>query len=241
MDLSTIVFLLIIVFAGFLIQSISGFGAVIFSLPFALLLLDYHEYVPVTLILTILQSLYIAYKDREYIDWKAFRKMIVLAFIGMPIGLYVFKNLPEDYLKALLAMYIIINSSISLYRISNKKLATKEMGKWGNLLPIMSGCLQASFAVGGPMISAYISKVFSEKRKFRVMICLYWCVLNPVILLGMQFSGLLNSGHVKLFAILFPAMAMGILGGNILIDKISQLKFEIFVHSGLIVSALLLF
>ncbi len=241
MSLGVVAFLLVIVFGGFLIQSIAGFGAVIFSLPFALLVLGHQEYVPVTLMLTILQSAYIAYKDRAFINWKEFFKMIILAFIGMPIGLYVFKNLSEDYLKILLAIYIIINSSISLYGISRKKARLRNIGKQKYILPVLSGCLQASFAVGGPMISAYISKVFSEKRQFRVMICLYWCVLNPVILLGFYFSELLNFGHAKLFVILLPAMVGGIIIGNILIDKISQSKFEILVHSGLIVSALLLF
>ncbi|GAA0180353.1 sulfite exporter TauE/SafE family protein [Clostridium sediminicola] len=240
MGLSVIIFLMFIVFAGYLIQSVAGFGAVIFSLPFALLVIGRHEYVPVTLVLSILQCVYIAFKDREYIVWKEFLKMILLAFLGVPIGLFASKKYSEDSLKILLAIFIILNSSLSLYKIYRKKSAIKEVGKLSYILPVISGSLQAAFAVGGPMISAYISKICSEKRQFRVMLCLFWCVLNTVILLQLAFSRSLNLGHVKLLAILFPAAAFVIFVGNVFINKISQSRFEILVHCGLIASALML-
>ncbi|MCY6371477.1 sulfite exporter TauE/SafE family protein [Clostridium ganghwense] len=240
MGLSVIILLLFIVFVGYLIQNIAGFGAVIFSLPFALLVVGRHEYVPVTLVLSILQCVYIAFKDREYIVWKEFFKMILLAFGGVPIGFYISKNYSEGSLKILLAIFIVLNSSLSLYKIYMKKPSVKELGKLKYLLPVISGCLQAAFSVGGPMISAYISKISSEKRQFRVMLCLYWCVLNPAILLQLAFSRTLNLGHVKLLIILLPAAVLGIFVGNIFISKIRQDRFEILVHCGLIASALML-
>lgn len=70
MDLFTSSALFIIVLIGYWIQSISGFGAIIFALPLSLFFIDKTLFLPVVLFMSVIQSLAIAYKDRKYIDRK---------------------------------------------------------------------------------------------------------------------------------------------------------------------------
>lgn len=102
------------------------------------------------------------------------------------------------------------------------------------LYPIFSGLLQTAYGVGGPLIGTYMDTQTKEKRTYRSMISLYWCILNPFIILGYFLKGSIGIGHQKLFMLLFPAVILGYLLGNFTINKISQKKFKYMTHIMLI-------
>lgn len=54
------IFLFVIVFIGFTIQTISGFGSMIFALPLSLMVVERLEILPVLLIMSIVQSFAVA-------------------------------------------------------------------------------------------------------------------------------------------------------------------------------------
>lgn len=241
MEISVIVYLLAIVMLGFMIQSISGFGSIIFSLPLALYFIDASLFVPVALVFSILQSGYIAFTDWRYIDGKNFLIMIVLAGIGAPIGLYLASIMDEQVMKYALGLFICINSITHIVKMMKGSDINQKLKGHTYLYPMLSGLMQAAYGVGGPMIGAYMSKVTNEKKTYRAMLCLYWTVLNPFILFGYYLSGLLGREHAILVFKLLPAVVAGVLLGNLVIDKISQRKFSLFVNSMLVVIGLSLF
>ncbi len=241
MELTVLIYLLAIVTLGYLIQSISGFGAIIFSLPLAMIFIDASLFVPVALVFSILQSGYIAFRDWKHIEKKQFMIMIALAGIGAPLGLYLSSRMNEQVMNYFLGIFICINSVQHIVKLIKGAGVEQKMKSHTYIYPLMSGLLQAAYGVGGPMIGAYMSKVTDEKKTYRAMLSLYWTVLNPFILFGYYISGVLGREHVILFTKLFPAVVIGLLLGNLVVDKISQKKFSIFVNAMLIVIGVSLF
>lgn len=239
---SAAVYLFAIVFVGYTIQTISGFGAIIFALPLSLFVVDRLEVLPVFLIMSVFQSMAVAYRDRAFINKKEFTIMFILAMIGMPIGILIGDYIPVNVMNVVLGIFIIINSAISLYK------TLKEDGNQSILLqtyhrayPFLSGFMQAAYGVGGPLIGTYMDKVTHDKKTYRGMISLYWCLLNPFIITGYLFRGEINASHASMFLLLFPAVALGLVVGNKTVDYISRKKFQLFVHSLLICIGLTLF
>jgi len=241
LELAAVVYLMVIVMLGYLIQSISGFGAIIFSLPLAMYFIDASLFVPVALVFSILQSGYIAFRDWRHIDKKQFLIMILLAGLGAPLGLYLSSSINEQLMNYLLGIFICINSTTQIKKIIKGSKVNQNLKKHTYIYPMMSGLLQAAYGVGGPMIGAYMSKVTDEKKTYRAMLSLYWTILNPFILFGYYVSGILGREHIVLFTRLFPSVVVGLLLGNLVVDKISQKKFSLFVNGMLIIIGVLLF
>lgn len=235
------IYIFVVVFVGYTIQTISGFGAIIFALPLCLIFVDRLEVLPVFLIMSVFQSFAVAYRDRKHILKKEFIIMFALAMLGMPLGMLMGDYLPVNIANIALGCFIIINSVFSLYATFKKKQASIVKRFYRRLYPFFSGFLQAAYGVGGPLIGTYMDKLTHEKKTYRSMISLYWCLLNPFIIIGYITRGEINSSHLGFFVLLAPAVLLGLIVGNKTIDKISKRKFQIFVHSLLIIIGLTLF
>lgn len=236
-ELAVIVFVFFAVFVGYTIQSISGFGAIIFALPLSLIVLERMEILPVFLMMSTIQSFMVAYRDRKYIMVKEYVIMFLLASLGMPVGIYVTEVVNPNVMNVLLGSFIIINSGLNLYKnMKNKNRDTElEIRPKHRFYPVLSGVLQSAYGIGGPLISMYMDKVTHDKRTYRGMLSLFWCMLNPFIIVGYLFRGEIGTGHLKMLMILFPAVLCAIFIGNKIIDHISKEKFQLFVHGLLIV------
>ena len=236
------IFLFVIVFIGYTIQTISGFGSMIFALPLSLMVVERLEILPVFLVLSIFQSFSVAYKGREFIVKKEFYIMIILAMVGLPLGILMGDLIPIMLMNILLGIFIIINSLHSLIKIIRKQ-DDKELArsKYHRIYPFLSGFMQAAYGVGGPLIATYMDKVTDDKNVYRSMMCLFWCLLNPIIIIGYITRGEINSSHIGMFFLLIPAIALALFVGNKAIDHISKRKFQIFVHSLLVIIGCTLF
>lgn len=234
-------FLFVVVFIGYTIQTISGFGAIIFALPLSMLFVDRLEVLPVFLVMSVFQSLAVAYKDREYIVLKEFVVMFLLAMVGMPIGILAGDYLSVNVANVVLAIFIIANSFYSLYTTFKSSEPNLEKRFYHTAYPFLSGFLQSAYGVGGPLIGTYMDKLTHEKKTYRSMISLYWCLLNPFIIVGYFMRGEINASHLNMTLLLAPAVFLGLLVGNKTIDRISKRKFQIFVHSLLILIGITLF
>jgi len=234
MDISIMFLLSLIVFIGFWIQTVSGFGAMIFTIPLTMLLIDRSLYLPVGLLMAVLQSIAVVYKDKEHILKKDFLILLALAGIGAPVGLLLGDAIDSKLMNIFLGLFIIGNSGYSLYIVLRKIHVDEKMKKYHLTYPVLSGFLQAAYGVGGPLIGTYMNKLTHHKRTYRAMISLYWIVLNPFIIIGYALRGNITMEHGELFLLLFPVVLLALYVGNRTIDKISKKGFQIFVHSMLV-------
>lgn len=237
-----ITFLFIITFIGFLIQSIAGFGSSIFAIPISAFVITKSEVLPAFIILSAMQSIIITIQDRKYILKKDFIIMISLALIGMMIGISINNILDEKIINYIIGSYIIINSSINLYKtFKNKYYKNKKYSYLNKILPIFSGLLQTIYGIGGPLIASYMDSITNEKRTYRVMISTYWSILNPIIIITMLLNGTMKLHHLNILMYLIPAMILGIIMGNKVVDKITKRNFQITVHTILVLVGISLF
>lgn len=236
------IFLFVIVFIGFTIQTISGFGSMIFALPLSLMVVERLEILPVLLIMSIVQSFAVAYKDRAFIIKKEFVIMFLLAMLGLPLGILMGDLIPVLVMNVLLGIFITINSLHCLIIIIKKQDKFKlSLSKYHRIYPFLSGFMQAAYGVGGPLIATYMDKLTDDKKTYRSMMSLYWCLLNPIIVIGYIIRGEINTSHFGMFLLLLPAVGLGLFVGNRAIDYISKRKFQIFIHSLLIIIGCTLF
>ena len=106
------IFLLVIFFLGYFIQQITGFGAAIFCLPFALLVLPREVFMPAAWLFTGAQSIFILIRQRKKINVRQLMIVLTLAVLFGPISAdYLLAHVSEGLIKICLGLFIIVNSA----------------------------------------------------------------------------------------------------------------------------------
>lgn len=234
-----------IIFAGFFIQGVTGFGATLFVMSIALLITQRELVMPICLLYTLFQSFTIVYKNYKNVNVKHLLISLSFAIIaGVPAGNYLIEHINDRTAKAVFAVFLLAYSIISLLgRLKNDVKEADESSKSPNigsyLFLIASGCFQFMYGVGGPALVAYLSRVVPHKDTLRTTICAYWLILNSIILLyGVtQHSFTIE---IKLALLLMPGFLLGGALGSYVAWRINQRYFMIFVFSVLSLSSLLI-
>lgn len=238
MGLTRILYLFIIIVCGFSIQTVSGFGSAVFSIPLALMVVNKSAVLPAFYILSALQSLTIVLSDYQYVNLKLFLRMIGFAIIGVSLAFVINQFSDVSSIERLIGIYIFLNSALSIYNLVYKTDGMPKPSVIDNIFPVLSGMLQAIFGIGGPFIAMYMNRQEMDKRQYRANICFYWCFLNPVLIVKLILSNEMQMEHIWTTLWLIPAMYIGIMIGKQIIDRISIKQFKLFTNVLLILISL---
>lgn len=239
MELLYIILFGIVVLITHFLQGVTGFGSTVLALPFCIMLVGIKTAVPTLIILSWILSLYIviiAYKD---ILWKEFIKILCFVALGLPIGIWLFGRMPEDILKKLLAVFMIVVAIRGLYvsfkgSISKFKIPQPIM----YILLFAGGIIHGAFGSGGPFIVIYATKAMPDKSSFRATQCLLWVALNSIIITRNILSGAITPEVINLLLWTIPFLFTGMILGNIVHKKVNDTLFVRMVYAVLLIAGL---
>lgn len=233
------------VFAGFFIQGVTGFGAILVVMSVAMLFADRAMMVQLCMLYTMLQAIVIVHNCRKEVNHRhLYISLGVAALAGAPLGCYIVGHIDEASARGVFTVSLFIYSTLSLKKILksvDKEENLQKRSVWVNgMLLIASGCFQFMYGIGGPALVAYLSRVTPEKNVMRATMCAYWLILNGMILLYEAIAGgwALDMHYTLLLA---PGFLLGGWLGERVAWRINQRRFMIFVFTSLIVSSILIF
>lgn len=235
-----IVIFVLIVSSGYFVQGLTGFGATIFSMPLLLMLYKLDIVVPVCISLSIIQSIFVIIKDYKDIHIKEIAKVLILATIGIPIGLYIGTVVSEVILKKVLGIYLLLNSIYNLINIYRKRENNLSKSKLLVIFPILGGCFQGVFGTGGPLVVIYASNKIKDKTNFRASLFPVWLTTNIIIIIQKISAGYVNIDVIKLVLIAIPFILFTTFLGKKTLAKVSKRFFSTLINLILIFSAITL-
>lgn len=116
------IFLLVVFFCGYFIQQITGFGAAIFCLPFALLVLPREVFMPAAWLFTGGQAILILIRQRKKVNVRQLMIVLTLAVLFGPISAdYLLAHVSEALIKICLGLFIIVNPPMSFMEYTEGK------------------------------------------------------------------------------------------------------------------------
>ena len=246
MLLNSILFILVVCSAYF-IEGIIGFGATVIAIPFITSIFSIKVAVPAITAIVFFAASRIAIKNKEYINFKEYKKMIIPMFIGLPFGFLMFNYLPEKMLKSLLGLFIIAVSVKELYLLNGKSLDENALEFEENnsfkdkIILFLGGIMHGAFASGGPFVIIYASSKLKNKHTFRATLALCWTTLNAFMTAKNIAFGAINLNVILLVAVTVPFVFATIILSNKVHSKIDSKYFSKFVYIRLIISGLLMF
>lgn len=177
---------------------------------------------PVDLLLGYPTNIIMAWRERKSIKWSLCIPLVILVMIGSIPGIFFLKNADTNFIKILFGFIIIfIGIEMLLREFQSKKVRQSRIVL--GLIGIFSGLLCGLYGVGA-LLGAYVNRVTEDSHSFKANICVVFLFENTFRILFYTIYGIITLDVLKQTILLIPIMlvglALGILSGKVLDEKI---------------------
>jgi uncharacterized membrane protein YfcA len=216
----------VVVVLSFAIRGGIGFGAA--ALPLLALVLPMKLVVPVFTVLAIFSSWSIVFAEWRHIVWHELRRLLPYTIAGALVGLYLYDAFDTHALARGLGALVLGYGSYTLWQ----SLRQGPAWKWppGLTLPVagtLAGIIGAMFgAMAGVFYAIYFDMQKLDKHRFRATVAASLLVLGIVRGTGYFAVGAYDREALTATAISLPLMLAGIVLGNRMHARLSEVAFR---------------
>lgn len=239
----TELWLAIIVLAGLLVQTMTGFGFNVIAVTLGALFLPIKVWLPVVVTLNLPMAGWIAWRHRHHISWPLLlRHILPLMLVGGAVGLGLALALSGDVLKRVFGVLVVVLAGRELWRLgrADHGAAPATAAYPARVWVLLAGLLQGLYASGGPPLVYALSKVAIDRAVFRATLMTLWFTLNSCLVVAYASSGLWTTDTAVRCAWLLPLVPLGIVVGDWLHHRVSDRGFSVAVQLVLLIAGLAL-
>ncbi len=198
-----------IVFCAATVQVLSGFGFGLMTVPLMSLVITTREAVVVSTLLGVGLSSWQAWHQRSDAVRTLVLRMTSAAYVGMPIGLWVFVAVDDHTLRLLLGIAVLASVVLLAGRINLHHVGPGlDVGAG-----LLSGVLNTSLSTNGPPLVFVLQARQLDPPAFRATIAQVFAWSNVVGLTLFLVAGKVTVEGVTAAAVAFPALIAGQLVG----------------------------
>tara|TARA_R110000751_G_scaffold152092_2_gene257035 strand:- start:337 stop:1074 length:738 start_codon:yes stop_codon:yes gene_type:complete len=230
----------VFILLAYTIEAITGFGSIVIALSLGALLLPIPEMLPVLVPLNIFMSGYLAWRNRQHIQWSLLLKLILpLMLIGMLLGYGLRPWLDGQVLKALFGLLVLWFAGRELLRMFRGHESGAHPGWLSRSLTLGAGVTHGLFASGGPLLVYALAGTTLDKSKLRATLISVWFGLNSSMTILFLLDGSLLPAVPHILSYL-PLLVIGVLLGEFLHHRLNEQRFRQVIYSLLVVTGVLL-
>jgi len=162
-------------------------------------------------------------------------RLLLAAIIAIPIGVELLRVVDEQLIRTVLAFVVI---GYVLMNVLLDHLPKLEHPLWGYALGFIGGLLAGAYNIGGPPAVIYATGRQWLADEFRANLQTYSLINNIVVVLAHARNGNLTPDVLQLFVFVLPIVAIGMLVGFSLNNRINQSIFRKIVLALLLISGI---
>jgi uncharacterized membrane protein YfcA len=234
----TMLVIALIVCAAAVAAAATGFGFNLLSVPLLMFLYPPRVVVTLTLLLGVFASgmLLLRREIRRGIDWGVVRPLFLSSLVGMPAGLAL---LLWGYPQPLKIMIAALTALFGLVMLTGFRPRLPGSRYDAFAVGALSGFLSTSTSLNGPPVAFYLLARSLPKDHFRGNMVLYVFLATLISLALLALGGAISAFTIALTLRLLPVLAVGVVGGFSLANRLSNRGFEIMVLGFLVIVGLL--
>ncbi len=214
----------IILFAA-IVQSISGFGFSLMSVPLMVLVIDLHLAVVVATLIGTISSTSQAWLLRSDRDELLTKRFIAATCIGAPLGLAAFVFVPQNTLKVLLGVGVLFGVVVLGRGIDLR--ATHHSFDWA--MGALSGVLLMATSTNGPPLVFTLQARHIEAKTFRATLNTVFAFSGYLAIVLFAISGKISDASLLLAVGVAPLLVCGLAIGTRIRAHIEPNRFRILI------------
>jgi len=211
-SLSVLIPVALVVFAGYMVFGVTGFGASPITIPVLVHLLPLTFVLALAAILDLSSALVLGFHTRRQANLREIATLVPFTLVGLTLGVTLLVRLPRDTTLLALGLFVCV---FALYVMFRREAVRRLSRVWAAPAGISGGIIGALFGMGGPPYVMYIAGRLAEPAAQRATIS-QMVILNVGLRVGaFALAGLLVSpGLWVAVAILLPVAWAGVWAGN---------------------------
>jgi uncharacterized protein len=207
------------------VQSISGFGLALLSVPLMSLFADVRLSVVVVNLIGLVTTSAQAWKEREYAEKRLATRITLAAIAGMPFGFIAFVFMSETVLKIGLGIVVLVITLLLLRGFTVRSSSQAMDWIFGSL----SGALSTSVGTNGPPLVFLFQARQLTQEVFRATISRIFIFSNVVTVSIFLVAGKVTLQSLVAAAISLPVLFVAIFLGFRTRRFVNQQRFRILV------------
>lgn len=230
---ATILFLLLIVFLATLVRSTFGFGEGLVALPLLALIMPIKIAAPVVVLLSITIAAVVVAQDWNKIHLSSASWLLAPTFVGIPLGVVLLASRHQNFVKAALAVVIMLFSGYFLISKNLPELRS-DSRIWLLSCGFFAGVLGGAYGLNGPPLVVYGSMRRWTPQHFRATLQGYFLPASIVGMMGYYFAGLWVHAVTRYYLISLCVALPTIFLGRFVNRRLSGDTFLKTVYGGLV-------
>lgn len=206
MTATELIVVAVAIFVAAFVQVLAGFGFALLSMPIMTLAVPVERAVIVSTLLGILTSTWQFAHLRRDADVVLVRRLVIGAFAGMPLGIWVLVAVSDRALRVALGIAVLGATVLLVRRVSLQHLGAPFDYAAG----FLSGVLNTSLSTNGPPLVFGLQARGVPPERFRSTITMVFLVCNVGGLALFAFDGKFTNDGLAGAALACPAWALGI-------------------------------
>ena len=231
----------LVVVAAYVVQTATGFGAMLVCLTFGAQLIDLQEVILLMVPLSFLQTGYIVIRHRDGIEWGLLLKRVLpLMALGMGLAFLLLTKVSGPWLGLAFGWMVLALSArdLHLLRAANPAL-DKRISRPASAAALLgAGVIHGIYAAGGPMLVYAVGREGLSKKAFRSTLSMVWIALNVILVSRFLVAGDYDQEIALDILVLVPTVPLGILIGEWVHHKVDERRFRMAVLALLIAAAI---
>lgn len=202
----------LVIFAGYLVFGVTGFGASPITIPVLVHLLPLVFVLPLAAILDLGSGLALGWRTRRQAATRELLTLVPFTLAGLILGVTLLVSLPRE--ATLLALGVFV-CGYAMHVMRRRETARGLTRWWAAPAGIVGGVVGALFGMGGPPYVAYIAGRVPDPAAQRATIS-QMVILNVGLrVLAFALAGLLTSRALWVaVALLLPVAWLGVWAGH---------------------------
>lgn len=148
-----LIFVAVVIFAGYLIFGVTGFGASPITIPVLVHVLPLTFVLPLAAVLDLGSALALTLHTRRHADSRELLTLVPFTLVGLTLGVTLLVSLPRTATLLALGLFVCVYALHVMLRRETVRRLTRW---WAAPAGIAGGVLGALFGMGGPPYVAYI-------------------------------------------------------------------------------------
>jgi len=214
---------LVIFISGF-INALTGFGFIIVAAPFLVHFLLPKQVAATALVLGLIISATIAYRERVTINLRVTLFMAAAALFGIPVGAAVLSRVSQASLKILVGVTVIL---VMLPMLRGFRLPLASEKPLSLLSGFLSGVLSGICGMSGAVAALFFTGYAWEPSRVRPTIAAFNATATFVTLAWLTLSGTIGWTEYGLALLFLPAALLGLLLSSLLRLRVDQRHFRL--------------
>ena len=234
-----------VVFCGYVVQTVTGFGAMLLCVTLGALVMAIPEIVTMVVPVSLVQTGYIVLRHHDGIRKDLLlTRVLPLMGAGMAAGYLLIAGHAGSGLERAFGVMVVVLAGRELLAVLRAPAERVDAppsaaSHWiSGAAMLGAGVVHGVYATGGPLLVYALGKESLDKHAFRSTLATSWLVLNIALTTTFALDGRYDGATLGRMALLVPLAPFGIAIGELVHRRVDERHFKITVFSLLIAAAL---